>query len=81
MTTWYNGMVAGCGVHPEISVMVCSGAPSSLPSSLRVHFLAKQRSDPLALRNAGSDPRSSTCCRKALLTGEKDSDQWHRRLM
>ena len=69
---------AGC--IQEFLVMVVLWGTVVTAIILAVRFLTKQRSDPLALKDTGSI-RIEYVVAEDSAQGERDSHQWHRRLM
>jgi uncharacterized membrane protein len=78
---WFHGIGSGwAGCIQEFPVMVVLWGTVITAIILSVHFLTKQRSDPLALRDTGSI-RTEYVSAEGSAQGETDSHQWHRRLM
>ena len=80
MTTWYSGW-GWCSVLANISAMVLLWGTVIIAIILGVRFLTKQRSDLLALKDAGSIRVEYVLAEGSAHRGEIDNDQWHRRLM
>jgi len=79
--TWFHGIGwTWSGCIQEVLVMVVLWGTVITAIFLAVRFLAKQRSDPLALGNTGSI-RIEYVLAEGSAHGEMDSHQWHRRLM
>ena len=77
---WFHGIGwswAGC--IQEVLVMVVLWGAVITGVILAVSFLTRQRRDPLASRDTGS--RIEYVLAEGSARGERDSDEWHRRLM
>jgi hypothetical protein len=82
MTTWYSGHGWGwCSMAANILATVLLSGTVITAMVLATRFLAKQRSDPRALRDAGSIRIAYVLADGSAHRREMDNDQWHRRLM
>ena len=77
---WFNGIGwnwAGC--FQGVGVMVVLWGAVVTAIILAVGFLTRQRRDPLPSRDTSS--RIEYVLAEGSARGERDSDEWHRRLM
>ena len=77
---WFNGIGwswAGCFQGVGVVVVLWGAVVTAI--ILAVGFLTRQRRDPLASRDTGS--RIEYVLAEGSARGERDSDEWHRRLI